>query len=127
MRAPVQTIRNAKRLRRALSPPEAILWSKLRIRAPGQPTFRRQHPIGLYVLDFYCARARLAVEIDGATHSIRDHLKRDARRDEWLEKQGITVYRVSAVDVMRHAGEVADGVIRLAESLLASAGQSAQE
>ena len=65
MRAPPETIADARRLRRSLSPPEARLWGRLRARAPGTPVFRRQHPVGPYVLDFYCGKARLAVEIDG--------------------------------------------------------------
>jgi very-short-patch-repair endonuclease len=127
MRAPVQTIRNARRLRRALSPPEALLWSKLRLRAPRLPIFRRQHPVGSYVLDFYCAKARLAIEIDGSSHSIGDRPNHDAQRDEWLAKQRITIYRISAADVMRQADEITDGVIRLAQSLLANANQPIQD
>ena len=68
MRAPPHTIANARRLRRALSPPEA-------------PAFRRQHPIGPCVLDFYCAKARLAVELDGMSHDIGDRPQRDIRRE----------------------------------------------
>src|SRR6202050_1672909 len=79
MRAPAKTIDNAQRLRRPLSAPEARLWNRLRTRAPGKPFFRRQHPIGPYVLDFYCAKARLAVEIDGVTHDMGDRPQRDLR------------------------------------------------
>jgi very-short-patch-repair endonuclease len=96
MRAPKETIDNARRLRRALSPPEARLWSRLRARAPGMPAFRRQHPIGPYVLDFYCAKARLAVEIDGMSHDLGDRPQRDIRRDAWLGSQGVTVMRIPA-------------------------------
>ena len=85
MRAPKETIDNARHLRRSLSPPEARLWSRLRERAPGIPAFRRQHPRGPYVLDFYCAKARFAVEIDGWSHEIGDRPQRDFRRDAWLE------------------------------------------
>jgi very-short-patch-repair endonuclease len=53
MRAPVKTIKSARRLRRKMSPPEVRLWSRLRKRAPRKPVFRRQHPIGPYILDFY--------------------------------------------------------------------------
>jgi very-short-patch-repair endonuclease len=56
MRAPKKTIRNARNLRRMLSVPEVQLWDRLRARAPGKLVFRRQHPVGSYVLDFYCAR-----------------------------------------------------------------------
>ena len=84
MRAPAKTIKAARRLRRKMWPPEAQLWSRLRKRAPGKPVFRRQHPIGPYVLDFYCAEARLAVEIDGYSHDVGDRPRRDVRRDAWL-------------------------------------------
>jgi very-short-patch-repair endonuclease len=58
--------------------------------------FRRQHPIGPYVLDFYCAEAKLAVEVDGASHSHPDRILHDRRRTEWLARQGVTVFRVTA-------------------------------
>jgi very-short-patch-repair endonuclease len=117
MRAPPETIANARRLRRRLSPPEARLWSRLRARAPGAPVFRRQHPIGPYVLDFCCATARLAVEIDGMSHDAADRPARDARRDAWLREQGIAVMRVPAIDVARRIDEIADGLVPLAMEL----------
>src|SRR5579883_2615614 len=72
MRAPKMTIHSARHLRRALAMPEVRLWNRLRKRIPGHPVFRRQHPIGPYVLDFYCTTARLAVEIDGISHDMAD-------------------------------------------------------
>ena len=95
MRASPETIANARRLRRALSLPEARLWNRLRQRASGLPTFRRQHPIGPYVLDFYCAKARLAIEIDGMSHDVGDRPERDIRRDAWLEARELTVMRIA--------------------------------
>jgi very-short-patch-repair endonuclease len=118
MRAPPQTIANARRLRRALSPPESRLWVRLRQRAPGSPIFRRQHPIGPYVLDFFCAKARLAIEIDGMSHDICDRPLRDIRRDEWLQAWGVTVMRIAAGDVMRALDETADGIVRMATALI---------
>ncbi len=117
MRAPTKTITNARRLRRALSVPEARLWSRLRERASGKAVFRRQHPVGPYVLDFYCAKARLAVEIDGATHDLGDRPLRDLRRDVWLEARGITVMRIAASEAMRRMDEVADAIVRMAEDM----------
>ena len=67
-----------------MSPPEARLWMALRKRAGGGLRFRRQHPIGPYVLDFYCDSAKLAVEVDGFAHVTGDHPERDLRRDAWL-------------------------------------------
>jgi len=64
--------------------PEVILWTALRGGGPNHPAFRRQHPIGPYVLDFYCAKARLCVEVDGGSHSMGDQPRRDARRDAFL-------------------------------------------
>jgi very-short-patch-repair endonuclease len=58
----------ARAMRRAMSEPEVMLWSRLRGRGPEKPTFRRQHPFGRVILDFYCPAARLAIEVDGRTH-----------------------------------------------------------
>jgi len=114
MRAPTKTIGNAQRLRRNLSLPEVFLWNRLRLRAPGQPIFRRQHPIGPYVLDFYCAKARVAIEIDGIGHDMGGRPQRDSRRDAWLQARGITVHRIGASDLMRCVDDVADAIVRLA-------------
>jgi very-short-patch-repair endonuclease len=114
MRAPSATIANARRLRRALSPPAARLWNRLRQRAPGLPTFRRQHPIGPYVLDFYCAKARLAIEVDGMSHDVGDRPERDLRRDTWLEAQGVTVIRIPASEFTRNFNETVDAIVRMA-------------
>jgi len=70
MEAPRATVRRARSLRRRMTPPEARLGVALRGKALEGWRFRRQHPIGPYVLDFYCDRARLAVEVDGQAHWI---------------------------------------------------------
>jgi very-short-patch-repair endonuclease len=100
-----------------MSVPEARLWNRLRWRAPGKPVFRRQHPIGPYVLDFYCATARLAVEIDGMSHDMGDRPQRDMRRDAWLEKQGVTVVHIRAADLTKAIDEVADAIVRMAAEM----------
>jgi very-short-patch-repair endonuclease len=114
MRSKVITLKRARVLRRAMSSPEVALWMKLRGRHVDTPTFRRQHPIGPYVLDFYCSAARLAVEVDGAGHGEDQQIIHDERRDAWLRTPGLVVYRVTAGAVMHNADEVADSVIRLA-------------
>jgi very-short-patch-repair endonuclease len=93
----------------------------LRARSPDLPAFRRQHPIGPYVLDFYCARARLAVEIDGIAHDMGDRPERDLRRTEWLEAQGITVMRIPVSDLVRSFDDAADGLMRMAVEMVAAA------
>jgi very-short-patch-repair endonuclease len=118
MRAPKKTIRKARSLRRSLSVPEARLWSRLRRRAPGLPVFRRQHPIGPYVLDFYGAEARLAIEIDGISHDMGDRPQRDARRGAWLKARGITVMRIPASELAGRIDEAADAIVRMATEML---------
>ncbi len=95
-----------------------MLWSRLRARSAGVPAFRRQHPIGPYVLDFYCAKARLAVEIDGISHDVEDRPQRDARRDAWLRAQGVTVWRIAAADILSRLADAADGIVRLAIEMI---------
>ena len=86
----------------------------MRERAPGRPVFRRQHPIGPYVLDFYCAKARLAIEIDGASHEFGDRPQRDERRDAWLKEHGITVVHIPAAELQHQIDGIADSIARLA-------------
>src|SRR3954464_10640763 len=100
MRAPLLTFKRARALRRALTLPEVLLWQALRGGRVGGLRFRRQHPIGPYVLDFYCASARLAVEVDGAAHDIVEQAGRDRRREAWLADQDIQVLRALAADVL---------------------------
>ena len=84
-----------------MSLPEVLLWQRLKgWRADGIHV-RRQHPIGAYILDFYCDERRLAIEVDGAFHLEGTRPLYDARRDEWLKQQGIRVLRISAQLVMR--------------------------
>jgi very-short-patch-repair endonuclease len=87
-------------------------------RTPGMPVFRRQHPIGRYVLDFFCAQARLAVEIDGIGHDLGDRPQRDAARDAWLWTRGLTVMRIPASEVMLDADQAADAVVRMATEMI---------
>jgi very-short-patch-repair endonuclease len=114
MRAPTRVIGVARHLRRNLSVPEARLWIRLRQRVPGKPTFRRQHPIGPYVLDFYCPAARLAVELDGISHDMGDRPQRDVQRDVWLKSHGITVMRIPVSELARDVDDAADAIARMA-------------
>jgi very-short-patch-repair endonuclease len=100
MRAERKTFVRAKRLRRDLSLPEVLLWDCLRGRRLGGLRFRRQHPVGPYVLDFYCAESALAVEVDGAQHDLPGQMQHDQRRDGWLATQGIRVMRIAATDIL---------------------------
>ena len=91
--------------------PEGILWQALRER-PGGFKFRRQHPIGGCIVDFYSPASRLVIEVDGASHSMGDHPQRDERRDAWLRAQGFRVLRFAATDVISDLGSVVTGILR---------------
>src|ERR1700761_125823 len=91
----------AKALRRTMSLPEVLLWKALKGGAVDRLHFRKQHPIGPYVLDFYCDAVKLAVEVDGASHGAADRPVRDERRDAWLAAQGIATLRVPASLILR--------------------------
>lgn len=117
MRAPPKTHDRARRLRRRMTPPEVLLWVRIRTRQPDVPAFRRQHPVGPYILDFYCAEARLCIEVDGYIHGTEDHGLRDRRRDAYLATQGIQVMRYAAADVMADPDEIATCIVDAARAL----------
>jgi very-short-patch-repair endonuclease len=102
--------KSARRFRRELSLPEKLLWVRLRAT---ELRFRRQHPIGPYVLDFYCPAAKLAIEIDGAAHDFGDRPQRDEVRTRRLESHGIQVLRIPAKNVLADPEEVTDALLRL--------------
>ncbi len=104
----------ARQMRKSLTPPEYLLWERLKVRLPDKPVFRRQDAIGPYIVDFYCAKAKLIIEVDGAIHGEEINARNDAIRDEWLRNQGFEVYRIPAAAIFANANEVADGVILLA-------------
>ena len=112
MRATANAMNSARRFRRNLSLPELLLWRLLKL-TRGHLRFRRQHPIGPYVADFYCPKARLVIEIDGGTHDTRQ--ERDMKRDAYFSGLGLRVVRVPAVDVLADPQAVADGLLRMAE------------
>lgn len=110
MSASDRAYKRARQLRRELSLPEKLLWVRIR---RNELNFRRQHPVGSYVLDFYCPAAKLAIEVDGFAHDTGDRPQRDERRTEWLRCQGIDVLRIPAKDVLADPDSVADALLRL--------------
>ncbi len=112
MEAPKQTVDRARELRRRLTLPEVLVWGGLRGRKLNGHRFRRQHPLGPYILDFYCDEAKLAVEIDGQGHEHPDQAAHDKRRTEWLELRGVTVLRIPARDVLEDLAAVIEMIGR---------------
>jgi len=101
----------ARHLRSESSLPEAQLWRLLR-NNPDGVKIRRQHPVGAFVLDFYCPAARVAFEIDGIVHDMGDRPARDEARDTALADLGIEVIRIPASDVLRSPEAVAEAIVR---------------
>ncbi len=101
-----RTVVRARELRKQLSLPEGLLWRELKKR-PGGYKFRRQHAAGVYILDFVCMSAKLAIEIDGAAHDGEDRHFQDIKRDKWLAASGYATVRIAARDVLNNM----DGVI----------------
>jgi very-short-patch-repair endonuclease len=81
----------ARQLRAEMTPAERILWRKLRNRRFGGAKFRRQQPLDWYIADFFCAAARLVIELDGDSHMGKE--ERDARRQAYIESHNLRVLR----------------------------------
>ena len=105
----------AKVLRRTMSPAEIALWRELR-KHPGGLHFRKQHPAGEYDFDFYCAKAALAIEVDGVYHDRGNQPAKDAARDAWAAAGGVLTLRVTARDVFENL----EGVLTLVVSTATS-------
>lgn len=105
-----------------MTPPEVMLWVRLRARQPDGPRIRRQHPIGPYIADFYCADARLVIEVDGECHGMGDAPEHDERRDAYMVEKGLSVMRYSAAEVFAAPDEVATGIWERAMGLIRQRG-----
>ena len=88
-----ETIIRSKELRKNLTPEEAVLWTQLKSQKLSNSKWRKQHPIGPYILDFYCPKAKLCVELDGNSHYTYQGAKEDAVRTNFLNSKGIKVVR----------------------------------
>ncbi len=108
------TIKLARKLRSEMSLPEVKLWQELRSR-PGGNKFRRQHPAGPFVLDFYCARAKLAIEVDGAVHDNASVIAKDAGRSAFLRQQGIATTRIPAKLVLEDIEAVVQRLVEICD------------
>jgi very-short-patch-repair endonuclease len=99
----------ARALRREMSVPEIKLWQRLRGGRVHGAKFRRQHPIGPFTADFYCAEVGLVVELDGGMHD-REH---DERRDAFMRELGLHVLRLAVSSFERDVDAAVEGIARL--------------
>lgn len=111
MKAPPKTRSRAKTLRRTMTEAEIILWSRLRRGLLNGYHFRRQHPVGPFIADFACTKAKLIIEVDGATHSSSTELAYDTRRTNFLNAQGWQVLRVWNSDIYGNLDGVLENIL----------------
>jgi very-short-patch-repair endonuclease len=96
-------------MRRKATDAEARLWLHLRAGRLLGFKFKRQQPLGDYIVDFVCFESRLVIEVDGGQHA--DQAERDAERSRWLQSQGFTVMRFWNDEVLQKTEDVLESVI----------------
>jgi len=109
-RLPPEKTEFARQLRRNATLPERLLWDCLRAKRMHGIKFRRQHVMGPYVADFYCAAASLVIELDGESHN--EQVKYDEERTKYMQQRGYTVVRYMNEQVLSNLHEVAEDIFR---------------
>lgn len=116
--APRSSFSKAKSLRINETDTEKILWERLRNNQLKGYKFRRQHPISLYIADFYCHKLKLVVEIDGEYHNLQEQIEKDKERTEILEKNGLTLIRFTNQEIHENLDEVISTITLKADEIL---------
>lgn len=104
---------HVKALRSQLTKAEVLIWARLKAARKNGYRFRRQHPIDDFIVDFANLEHKIAIEIDGATHSEDHEIDRDLHRTHKLNQLGWTVMRMTNLDVYRDPDEAVDGILRM--------------
>jgi very-short-patch-repair endonuclease len=123
-REPYNTER-ARQLRADQTPPEGVFWSRVRGRRLGGLRFRRQHPIGPYIVDFACVEAMVVIEIDSSYHEGRQ--ERDAERDAQLDDRGWRTVRVTASQLAKNEDGVLETVLRVCRERIEDRAEGKEE
>lgn len=101
----------AKRLRKMQTPEENIIWFNLRAKRLSGYKFKRQYPIGKYIVDFVCMEKMLVIEIDGSGHNIDSQISYDKIRDEYLNLRGFKVIRIWNNDINNNLESVLNYIL----------------
>lgn len=109
--------KNAKRLRKDMTPAEKRLWNQIRAHRLSGLGFRRQYPVGDYIADFACPTHKLILEIDGSQHGLPSQLKRDAMRTAKLGGTGWIVIRFWNDEVLRELDDVCNHIVTLVQEI----------
>lgn len=100
----------AAELRRNMTNAEKLLWQELRSKKILNLTFRRQHPVNMFIADYYCHKARLVIEIDGSIHEIEGSREKDKGREEEFEKFGIKTIRFTNDEIYESMARVIEDI-----------------
>ncbi len=117
---PPEILSRCRKLRKSQTSAELKLWSCLKNRQIFGLKFRRQHPIGKFLIDFYCHEARIAIELDGGGHAEPPQAKHDNERTKFLETEGIKVLRFWNTDVSKNL----EGVVKAIADAVPSSSQA---
>lgn len=111
---PSRQRKNAKSMRRGMTDAELKLWNELRAHRLMGMSFRRQVPIGPYVIDFACSAHSLIIEVDGSQHADPESVQRDEARSAYLNASGWTILRFWNDDVVRDIDNVCQHIVIVA-------------
>jgi very-short-patch-repair endonuclease len=106
---------NAQKLRESATEAEEFLWLALRENQLDGYKFRRQHPLSIYIADFYCHKLKLVIEIDGGYHQTKEQMLLDAERTATIESQGLKVMRFTNEEVLLNLPEVLNKIKEFAK------------
>jgi very-short-patch-repair endonuclease len=109
-----ETFRNARILRKKMTSAEKQVWAALRDRKLAGHKFRRQHPVGQFIVDFYCPGRGLIIEIDGGVHLLEDKVEKDTNRTAELDRLGLKVIRFTNEEVFTDMNGV---LVKIKEAL----------
>jgi len=102
----------SKTLRKNMTDSERLLWSKLKSSQLKGYQFNRQKPIGNYIVDFYCIKAKLVIEVDGGQHYTEEGKESDRIRDKYIVGRGLRVLRFSDGDILKNIDGAIETILR---------------
>jgi very-short-patch-repair endonuclease len=122
-----KTVHMAREQRHKPTPAEEELWNALRARRLAGLKFRRQHPFGPYILDYFCVEYQLEVEVDGGIHDDPVQIEHDQRRTEYLNEHRVRILRFSNAEIENHLNQVLNRIIQAIHPPSPDAGFAAGE
>ena len=106
----------SREFRKNMTEGELVLWSKIRLEQLKGYRFNRQKIVGGYIVDFYCAKAKLAIEVDGSQHYCSDMINTDKTRDDYLVSLGLRVLRFTNMEVLKNIDGVIERILEKMET-----------